>query len=201
MNVRYDLKGVDRQKLYNSDVLTFPIVLVVKGGQGKMSNSLLRTDKEIAEIYKRHSKTVYRVCFAYMKNPADTEDAVQDTFFQLIRSAPAFESEEHEKAWLIRTATNVCKNALRHWWRRRENIEDFHDLPSSDTVEMDSVLQAVMELPEKYKTLVYLYYYEGYTGVEISRILKKPQSTVRNYLHDARAILKERLGDDFDEER
>lgn len=48
-----------------------------------MSNSLLRTDKEIAEIYTRHSKTVYRVCFAYMKNPADTEDAVQDTFFQL----------------------------------------------------------------------------------------------------------------------
>lgn len=83
-----------------------------------MSKSLLRTDKEIAEIYKRHSKTVYRVCFAYMKNPADTEDAVQDTFFQLIKSGPAFESEEHEKAWLIRTATNICKNVLRHWWRR-----------------------------------------------------------------------------------
>ena len=80
-----------------------------------MSKSLLRTDKEIAEIYKRHSKTVYRVCFAYMKNPADTEDAVQDTFFQLIKSGPAFESEEHEKAWLIRTATNIlqkCPAAL-----------------------------------------------------------------------------------------
>ena len=64
-----------------------------------MSKSLLRTDKEIAEIYKRHSKTVYRVCFAYMKNPADTEDAVQDTFFQLIKSGPAFESEEHGMAY------------------------------------------------------------------------------------------------------
>ena len=95
-----------------------------------MSNSLLRTDKEIAEIYTRHSKTVYRVCFAYMKNPADTEDAVQDTFFQLIKSGPAFESEEHEKAWLIRTASNICKDVLRRWWRRRENIEDFHDLQS-----------------------------------------------------------------------
>lgn len=95
-----------------------------------MSKSLLRTDKEIAEIYKRHSKTVYRVCFAYMKNPADTEDAVQDTFFQLIKSGPAFESEEHEKAWLIRTATNICKNVLRHWWRRHEIIEDFYNLPA-----------------------------------------------------------------------
>ena len=87
-----------------------------------MSNSLLRTDKEIAEIYTRHSKTVYRVCFAYMKNPADTEDAVQDTFFQLIKSGPAFESEEHEKAWLIRTASNICKDVLRHWIRCRNHI-------------------------------------------------------------------------------
>lgn len=63
-----------------------------------MPTSLLRTDREIAEIYSRHSKTVYRICFAYMKNSADTEDAVQDTFFQLIKSAPAFESWEHEKA-------------------------------------------------------------------------------------------------------
>lgn len=184
-----------------SDTLAFSIVLVVKGGRGEMSKSLLRTDKEIAEIYKRHSKTVYRVCFAYMKSPADTEDAVQDTFFQLIKSGPAFESEEHEKAWLIRTATNICKNVLRHWWRRHENIEDFYNLPSSENIETDDVFQVVMELPEKYKTVVYLYYYEGYTSVEIAGILKKPQSTIRNYLHEARAILKERLGDDFDEEQ
>ena len=166
-----------------------------------MSYSLLRTDKEIAEIYTRHSKTVYRVCFAYMKNPADTEDAVQDTFFQLIKSGPAFESEEHEKAWLIRTASNICKDVLRHWWRRRENIEDFHDLQSPEEIETDDVFQAVMDLPDKYKAVVYLYYYEGYTSVEIAGILKKPQSTVRNYLHEARAILRERLGDYFNEER
>ena len=165
-----------------------------------MSDSLLRTDKEIAEIYARHGRTVYRVCFAYMKNPADTEDAVQDTFFQLIKSGPAFESEEHEKAWLIRTASNICKNALRHWWRRRENIDDFHDLPGSEGIKTDEVLQAVMDLPNKYKAVVYLYYYEGYSSVEIAEILKKPQSTVRNYLHDARAILKERLGDEYNEE-
>ena len=165
-----------------------------------MSDSLLRTDKEIAEMYIRHGRTVYRVCYAFMKNPADTEDAVQDTFFQLIKSGPAFESEEHEKAWLIRTASNICKNALRHWWRRRENIEDFHDLPGSEGIETDEVLQTVMNLPDKYKAVVYLYYYEGYSSVEIAEILKKPQSTVRNCLRDARAILKERLGDEYNEE-
>jgi RNA polymerase sigma-70 factor (ECF subfamily) len=76
-----------------------------------MAKSLLRTDNEIAAIYGRHMKTVYRVCFAYMKNPADTEDAVQDAFFRLIKTGTPFESEEHEKAWLIRTATNEGKGA------------------------------------------------------------------------------------------
>ena len=165
-----------------------------------MANSLPRTDREIADLYARHGKTVYRVCFAYMKNPADTEDAVQDTFLRLIQSGPAFESEEHEKAWLIRTASNVCKNALRHWWRRRESLEAHADLPGPEELRTDEVLQAVLGLPAKYKTVVYLYYYEGYSGPEIAGLLKKPQSTVRNYLREARAILKERLGDDFCEE-
>ena len=165
-----------------------------------MSNALLRTDEEIAEIYRRHSSTVYRVCFAYMKNPADTEDAVQDTFFRLIKAGPAFESTEHEKAWLIRTATNVCKNAVRHWWRKRENIDDLRDVLPAEELKTDDVIRTVLELPDKYKTAVYLYYYEGYTGVEIAKLLKKPQSTIRNYLHEARLILRERLGDDFNEE-
>jgi len=159
-----------------------------------------RTDEEIAEIYTRHSKMLYRVCFAYMKNPMDTEDAVQETFFHLVRSGPAFVSAEHEKAWLIRTASNICKNALRHWWRKRENIEDFRDLQSEERVETDEVFQAVMDLPEKYKTVVYLYYYEGYTGAEIAGILNKPKSTIRNHLRVARVFLKERLGDDFHDE-
>ncbi|MCQ1528321.1 RNA polymerase sigma factor [Lutispora saccharofermentans] len=89
-----------------------------------MAKSLLRTNNEVAEIYRRHVNTVYWVCFTYMKNPADTEDAVSETFLNLMKSGSAFESEEHEKSWLIRTATNVCKNLLKHWWRKNENLED-----------------------------------------------------------------------------
>ena len=165
-----------------------------------MAKSLLRTDREIAEIYERNKNTVYRVCFAYMKNTADTEDAVQDTFFQLIKTGAAFESEEHEKAWLIRTATNICKNFLRNWWRKRENIENFENLGTDGNIEIDNVFGAVMSLPDKYKTAIYLYYYEGYTSVEISKILGKPQSTIRNHLHEARSVLRNKLGGDFIEE-
>ena len=166
-----------------------------------MTRTQPRTDKEIEELYTRHGKTVYRVCYAYMRNPADTEDAVQETFFRLIRYSPAFESEEHEKAWLIRTATNICMDVLRHWWRKRESIEDFRDLPGAEKTGGNDVMTAVTQLPEKLKTVVYLYYYEGYSSVEIARMLKQPQSTVRTHLRRARAILKERLGEDFDEEQ
>jgi RNA polymerase sigma-70 factor (ECF subfamily) len=165
-----------------------------------MAKSLLRTDNEIAEIYERHRLTVYRVCFAYMRNPADTEDAVQEAFYRLIKSGAPLTSEEHEKAWLIRTASNVCKNNLKHWWRRRENIEDYENLQSGGGVDTDGVLNAVLNLPDKYKTVVYLYYYEGYDSAEVAEILGKPPSTVRNYLHEARAILKRELGGNFDEE-
>lgn len=166
-----------------------------------MKRPALRSDKEIEEIYTRHISTIYRVCFAYMKNPADTEDAVQDTFFQLVRNGPEFKSAEHEKAWLIRTASNICKNSLRHWWRRRESIDEHHDISAPENMGTDEVFTAVTELPERYKTAVYLYYYEGYDSAETAELLKKPPSTVRNYLREARLLLRAKLGDDFYEEQ
>ena len=165
-----------------------------------MSKSLLRTDKEIKEIYERHRQTVYRVCFAYMKNSEDAADAVQETFIRLIRKAPAFENTEHEKAWLIRTASNICKDELKHWWRKHDDLDNYKETESTEKTEIDDVIMAVMDLPDKYKTVVYLYHYEGYTSVEIDDTLGKPKSTIRNYLHEARKILKERLGDIINEE-
>jgi len=166
-----------------------PIVLLVKGAKN-MANSLLRTDNEIAAIYHRHKDMLYRICFAYMKSQSETEDSIQDTFVNLIKAAPVFESSGHEKAWLIRAASNVCKNALRHWWRKRESLEDQTELYARDEFKIDETFQVVMGLPDKYKTVVYLYYYEGYDSTEIARILEKPQSTIRYYLSQARTLLR-----------
>jgi RNA polymerase sigma-70 factor (ECF subfamily) len=168
----------------------------VKEGKA-MAKSLLRTDKEVAEIYMRQMRTVYRVCFTYMKNAADTEDAVQDTFYKMLASGVVFESGEHEKAWLIRTAANVCKNSIRHWFRKHEDLADYENLQGAGNIEIDDTFEAVMGLPDKYKSVVYLYYYEGCTTPEISDILQKPQSTIRNHLHEARGVLKEKLGGEF----
>ena len=149
----------------------------------------------IEEIYNRHVKTVYRVCFTYMKSSADAEDATADTFVRMIKSSPDFQDAEHEKAWLIRTASNVCKDLLKHSWRKRENLDDHASyLKVEHSFEADDVAEAVFSLPDKYKAIIYLYYFEGYTSVEISEMLKKPQSTVRSRLQAAKKILKERLG-------
>ncbi|MCL2677865.1 MAG: RNA polymerase sigma factor [Clostridiales bacterium] len=161
-----------------------------------MAKSLQRTDKEIAELYQRHVKTVYRVCFAYMKNRDDADDMVHDTFVKLIRQGCAFAHEEHEKAWLIRTASNLCKDNLRHWWRKREKFEDCAALPGKDSFEITETFQVIMGLPERYKTVIYMYYYEGYSGQEIAQALSKPLSTIYNHLHEAKTILRNKLGGD-----
>ena len=168
------------------------IVFYMKGG-GHMAADQQSLD--IAAIYERHSKTVYRVCFAFMKNHADTEDAVQETFFRLIRKQPDFDNDEHEKAWLIRTASNICKNELKHWRRKQTDLDAQTDIPAPETSESAEIMEAIMALPERYKTVIYLYYYEGYQTAEIAKMLKKPHSTIRNHLREARLILKERLGD------
>lgn len=165
-----------------------------------MTKPLFRTDKEIAKIYMRQVKTVYRVCFAYMKNAFDTEDAVQDTFCKMIKSGVTFMNEGHEKAWLIRTATNVCKNNLRHWFKNRLDLTDFENILGVTGIEIDNTFEAVMNLPDKYKAVIYLYYYEGYKTPAIANILRKPQSTIRNHLSEARSVLKVMLGGDFNEE-
>ncbi|MBR6401682.1 MAG: RNA polymerase sigma factor [Firmicutes bacterium] len=157
------------------------------------------TEERITQIYERHKLTVYRVCFTYMKNASDTEDAVSDTFIQMIKANPDFQSEEHEKAWLIRTASNICKNVLRSWWRKRTSLDEVQETEAPPAPTND-VLTAVRDLPDKLKNVVYMYYYEGYSSVEIAKALFRPQSTIRNYLHDARKILKEKLGGDFNEE-
>ena len=79
-------------------------------------------------------------------------------------------------------------------------MADYENLLSTGNIEIDDTFEVVMSLPDKYKTVVYLYYYEGYKTPEISNILQKPQSTIRNYLHEARGVLKEKLGGDFNEE-
>ncbi|MCI8440421.1 MAG: RNA polymerase sigma factor [Oscillospiraceae bacterium] len=151
------------------------------------------SSEEFLKIYNRHVDTVYRICFSFMKNSSDTEDMVQETFLKLLSNGKRFESESHEKAWLIVTASNACKDALKHWWRKNADIADCEALAQDAPFEMDGILSAVLELPADYKTAVFLYYYEGYSTPEIARMLDCPQSTVRSRLARARKLLEKEV--------
>lgn len=153
-------------------------------------DSSLYMDGEITQIYSRQFDTVYRVCFSYMKNAEDAEDMVQETFLKLISCEKQFESEEHERAWLIVTASNTCKDELRRWKRRLENIRLFSKQENTAQKEDDRVLEWVMALPVKYKQVIYLYYYEGYRTSEIASMLHCSESMVRNQLLRGRRLLK-----------
>ena len=144
--------------------------------------------------YNRYIDMVYRLCFSFLKNKEDTEDAVQSVFVKYLKSNKKFENESHEKAWFIVTASNLCKDMLRQSWRRNVSIETYDFIPDTEDTANDDVYMAIMNLPNKYKTVVYLYYYEGYKTNEIAEMLHKPSSTIRNYLTEARRYLKKILG-------
>lgn len=155
---------------------------------------VVRSNEEIERIYREYSNTIYRICFAYMKSVPEAEDMVSDTFLQLIKKGPVFENAENEKAWLIRVAINLCKNSLKHWYKKCVHIDLIKDTHENEH-HVDETMEVIKTIPSKYKIVVYLYYYEGYNSKEISKILKKPSSTIRNHLTEAREILRERLGD------
>jgi RNA polymerase sigma-70 factor (ECF subfamily) len=142
------------------------------------------------EIYERQFSMVYRVCFSYMKNKADTDDVVADVFTKLLKSGTTFKSAEHEKAWLLRTAINKCKDYLKHWWHSRADIADYEYLETANPFQESELSKAILKLPERYKAVIYLYYYEGYSTLEVAQILKKPQSTIFYHMREARKLLK-----------
>lgn len=147
-------------------------------------------------FYERNYKLVYRLCFTYMKNAADAEDCTEDVFVKAISGGFSFHDETHEKKWLTVVSINLCKDKLKHWWRKRvSNLDDAPEIADEKSGKpLDETLECVMKLPTKYKDVIYLHYYLDYKTDEIALMLKKPPSTVRNHLREARALLEKQLG-------
>ena len=131
--------------------------------------------------------------YTYLKSTDDAQDICQTVFLKLLQKPRAFSSPEHEKAWIIRTAVNLCKDHLKSGWRRATVALDAAEAVPAPAEEEGSLLSAVNLLPPKYRTVIYLYYYEGYSVAEIAAILRKSQETVRTRLHRARGMLREKL--------
>ena len=142
----------------------------------------------IDEKITGNGNKMYRVALAIMGNTADAEDVIQDVFVKLIQKHPHFESPEHETAWLIRVTANLCKDRLKSYWRR--NTAPLVESIAATTDERSEVLDALHSLPEKYRLVIHLFYYEGYSTREIAEITQQRESAVRAQLTRARQKLR-----------
>lgn len=157
-------------------------------------------EEKLLKAVRQYSDMILRLAFSYMKNAADAEDVVQDVFTKLIEKDMHFESEEHEKAWLLRVVINLCKNKLKRFSRRRyAALEEADAVARDDNADLDgTVSDAVMRLNEKQRLVIHLYYYEGYKTPELAELLHMGESSVRTVLHRARQNLKIMLEEEYD---
>ena len=154
------------------------------------------TDEYIYFILDKYSKTLINIAFSYMKNTAEAEDIVQEVYISLMRRGSGFESDEHEKAWLIRVTINKCKNRLKSAWYHKSVPldEEISYLPEEES----EVLSEVLSLPAKYRSVIHLFYYENYSIQEISEILRKSTGTIGTWLSRGRKLLKTKLEGGFE---
>lgn len=151
------------------------------------------SQEEMSALYRRHVSMVYQICLMLLKNVPDAEDATQNVFCKVMEQDKPFRDPEHEKAWLIVTARNECRDQLKHWWRRNRESETALLQVSSRKPEDSGLKELIWELPEQDRLVLYLYYYQGYTAQEIAELLGKNPSTVRTWLVRARKKLKLRM--------
>lgn len=156
-------------------------------------------DRDFERIVYSYSDSLYRICMHYLRNTADAQDIVQQTFLRLIEKDIEFENAEHEKAWLIRVCINLCKDNLKSAWRKK--VHYIHDRnftsPSYEISEPLPILSYIRTLPFNQKTAIYLFYYEDMPVSEIAEVMNAKQNTVLSWLHRGRKslekIIKEEL--------
>jgi len=166
----------------------------------KTTAKLPETDKKAAvnrqaeSLLDQYGNRILRLAYSYLHNMSDAEEVLQDTLIQYLKTVPELESEEHRKAWLLHVAGNLSKNRIRYNKVRCAD-ELSETLAAEEREDLSFVWEAVKALPEKYREVIHLFYYEGYRTKQIAEILNRKETTVRSDLlrgrEQLRTILKE----------
>ncbi len=144
--------------------------------------------ESLEAAYAACADTLYKIAMVYLGSPADAEDVLQDAFLKLLCRREAFQDPEHRKRWLIRVTVNLCKDRLRGFWRRR--VVPFEGQIIVQDEEKQEIWEQVLAMPETYKAVMHLYYYEGYAVQEIAKILGLSTGAVKTRLHRGRKALR-----------
>ncbi|KUO58675.1 MAG: RNA polymerase subunit sigma-24 [Gracilibacter sp. BRH_c7a] len=154
-----------------------------------MKKLLQQSNRDFSGTYDLYGRLLFKISMIYLGNKDDAEEAMQEAFYRLLHKSPQFYDAEHEKAWLIRTTVNFCKDILRSAWHKRvekmEDIEKYYDSPQ----DLD-IIREILKLPVKYKTVIHLYYFEDYSVKQIAEILNLKESAVKMRLQRGRQLLK-----------
>ncbi len=147
----------------------------------------------LRDVFERQHKRIYRIAMLMLQNEADAEDAVQNIFIKYYEKGIEFTDDEHENAWFITVTRNYCTDILRSYWKKQVDFGDIPDTPVEDGEEEGELLSHIRKLPDKYRDVIYLYYYEEYSVREISKMLDRKESTIQTQLSTAREKLKKIL--------
>ena len=141
-------------------------------------------------LVNKYADMILRISYMYLKHTQNAEDICQEVFMKLATRDFHFDDPAHEKAWIVRTTINACKDHLRtDFWKRVTVLDEACDIPTPAEPESE-LLPYIMELPKNYRISIYLYYYEDYRVKEIASILGKNENTVSAYLTRGRKKLK-----------
>ena len=156
----------------------------------------MRSEEEVKGAIEKYGDMVLRLCMVYLKNRADTEDIFQEVFFKYCTYNKEFMNDEHKKAWFIRVTVNACKDLQRSFFHRTAlSLEEYGDIAVIDKGQSE-VFEALFKLPERNRSIVYLYYYEGYKAEEIAGMLSLNVNTVYTLLSRSKKLLKGILQDE-----
>ncbi len=176
-------------------------------------------DRNLQLKIDEYGDMLFKLCYVRLQNVQDAEDVVQEVFYQYLKKSPAFQSPEHEKAWLLKVALNACRKVWRSAWRRHqgdwpEEAGDSGSEVTEDGITTMSVpgpeeaafsreerrrlMSAVLALPVKYRDVIHLFYYEELSVKEIARVMGRVESTVTSQLTRGRELLKKSLKEEYD---
>ena len=161
----------------------------------------MRDHDDISEAVNSYADAVMRMCALYLRERADREDVMQETFLRYAKHTQSFNDEEHKRAWLLRVAANLCKDVLKSAASKNESLESMQeeqlfqvvDETADDgtaALERSDLMKALRSLDEKYRSVLYLTYFEGYTGAQVAKVLGIKENTVYSNLTRGKKILK-----------
>ena len=153
----------------------------------------------VQQLIERYQNSLYAAAFNTCQNQMDAEDVVQETFVQYYTSRKEFESEQHIRAWLLRVVINKARNINRTFWKKNKcSLEDYIETLTFPNSQSRYLFEEVMKLPDKYRIVIHLFYYEDYSVREIADILKLSESNVKVRLSRGRALLRDSLKEEWE---